>query len=256
MNSINSAIGFSVRAPLPVTGSYNFRDLGGTPLINGGTVNSGKVFRSDALHNVDDTGRQFLKQLGITRIVDLRRGAELQEMPSAVEREGIEILHTPILSAAATNEQLIRIDNLDLASIYDMMLDTRGSELTRAAMHVATAPKPVLFHCTAGKDRTGVLAALILEAVGADRRAVIADYAATSSNLAGEWADVMLATEDALSLKARGIDFVTIATQSPAALMETLLDRLDRQYGGAEEYLRSHGLARSSLDALRAKLTD
>ena len=84
-------------------------------------------------------------------------------------------------------------ENLDLAGIYDMMIDTRGANLARALTQVATAPGPVVFHCTAGKDRTGVLAALILEVVGADRQAIVADYSATAVNLAGDWAETMLA---------------------------------------------------------------
>jgi len=218
-------------------------------------VNSNQVFRADALHKVDDVGRALLRDLGISRIVDLRRTDELDEMPSAVDRETIEIVHTPILSDAASSHQLMLGENLDLAGIYDMMIDTRGANLARALTQVATAPGPVVFHCTAGKDRTGVLAALILEVVGADRQAIVADYSATAVNLAGDWAETMLASHDVPSLAAAGVDIVTIITQSPAPLMEALLERLDREYGGAEEYLKLHGLRSDDLTALRTKLT-
>ena len=88
-----------------------------------------------------------------------------------------------------------------------------GSEVhpahaAHAARRVAHAEGPVVFHCTAGKDRTGVLAALMLAAVGADRGAIVADYAATSANLAGEWARKMLADHDIPALEVE--DLVTL----------------------------------------------
>lgn len=241
---------------IPVSGTYNFRDLGGIPLGDGGVVAPGRVFRSDGFQGLDDAGRLHLAELGIRRIVDLRHDHELSEMPSAIDREVIEIVHVPVFEAASTAEQLEQMTGLDLAAIYDGMIATRGARLALAAEHIAHAEGAVVFHCAAGKDRTGVLAALILETVGARRDAVVADYAATADNLAGEWAERMLAGKDIAALEAMGIDIVGITTQSPAPLMEALLARIDAEFGGAAAYLEAHGLSAAAAEALRDKLTD
>ncbi|WP_051297764.1 tyrosine-protein phosphatase [Brevibacterium album] len=204
------------RPPLPVVGTHNFRDLGGLPLTGGGTVRTGRVFRSDALHLLDDAGRAHLRALGVRRIVDLRHDGELAQMPSALDRAEVEVVHAPVFAAAAVEAQLAPDATLDLAEIYRMMIETRGTQLALAAGHVVLSPGPVVFHCTAGKDRTGVLAALLLDAVGVRREAVVADYAATAANLAGAWAQQALAGRDIAAAEAAGVDIVGIATQSPA----------------------------------------
>lgn len=267
---------FTANPALPVIGTYNFRDLGGIPLTGGGTTAPGRVFRSDAFHEVDDAGRALLAELGVTRLVDLRHDQELLDMPSAVDLDLVEILHTPVFEAAAISAQAEVVEEqaeeraeelaegtpaeetsfpaLDLGGIYDVMLDECGANLTLAAQRVARAEGPVVFHCTAGKDRTGVLAALLLSAVGAERDAIVADYAATSANLAGEWARKMLADYDIPALEAQGVDIVGITTQSPGHLIEAVLDRLENEFGGAVAYLDSHGFTAEDLAALRGTL--
>lgn len=239
---------------IPVSGTYNFRDLGGIPLRGGGSIARGRVYRSDGLQGLDEAGRAHLAELGVTRLIDLRRAEELERMPSAVDPAAVEIVHVPIFDEAAPDRQAEQLERLDLAVIYDVMIATRGRQFAAAAEQIARTPGGVVFHCAAGKDRTGVLAALILDAVGAERDAVIADYAATAANLAGEWAERMLAGQDIPALEAAGIDIVGITTQSPAALIEEILARVDAEYGGGAAYLTTHGLPADALEALRAKL--
>lgn len=239
---------------LPVAGTYNFRDLGGIPLRDGGFTATGRVYRSDAFHTLDDAGRGSLAELGVTTLVDLRRQAELDQMPSAIDGTPIAIVHVPIFDEAAPDRQLDRPEMLDLERIYDVMVGTRGAQFALAARHIARAEGSVVFHCTAGKDRTGVLAALILDAVGAEREAIIADYAATAANLAGEWAERMLAGHDLRAMEEAGVDIVGITTQSPAPLIRAVLERVDAEHGGGAAYLSAHGLTASDLEALRTLL--
>jgi protein-tyrosine phosphatase len=108
-------------------------------------------------------------------------------------------------------------------------------------------------HCTAGKDRTGVSVALVLDAVGAERAAVVADYAASAANLAGPWADGMRAMITAMGVPLTP-EIDTLVTATPPAAIEQALAWVDAQ-GGAAEYLQSGGLTDAELDALRARLT-
>ncbi|MCQ9388213.1 tyrosine-protein phosphatase [Brevibacterium sp. 50QC2O2] len=241
------------RVRIPIAGTYNFRDLGGITLADGRLVPSGRVFRSDGLQRLDVAGRAALRRLGVGRIIDLRRPQEVSGQPSAIDPQFQQIIHAPIADDAALDQQTtIR----PLAEIYQRMIESCGQRLAHAATAVAESPGPVVFHCTAGKDRTGVLAALILDALGADRHAVIADYASTATNLAGEWTQLTL---DYLA-HSSGADIgdpvlIEMVTASPAALITATLERVDEEYGGGAEYLRAHGLSPTALQRLRTTLS-
>ncbi len=111
----------------------------------------------------------------------------------------------------------------------------------------------VLVHCTAGKDRTGLVVALALLAAGVDRAEVVADYALTSANLAGPWADAMLARMREAGAEI-GPDLEEIVTASPAELMEAVIARWDAEWGSPSGYLRAYGFTDADLAALTAAL--
>jgi protein-tyrosine phosphatase len=111
----------------------------------------------------------------------------------------------------------------------------------------------VLVHCTAGKDRTGVAVALMLDAAGAERDAIVADYASSQANLAGPWAESMLGTITAMGVPITD-SLRTLVTATPPAAIEQALTWVDGE-GGAAAYLQSGGLSDSELDALRGRLT-
>jgi protein-tyrosine phosphatase len=111
----------------------------------------------------------------------------------------------------------------------------------------------VLVHCTAGKDRTGVAVALLLDAIGADRDAIIADYTSSEQNLSGEWAAGMFALLEMMGApRTPQLDALIAATPSEA--ITEALDWVDREHGGSAAYLRSGGLTDRELAALRARL--
>ncbi len=112
----------------------------------------------------------------------------------------------------------------------------------------------MLVHCTAGKDRTGVAVALLLDAVGAERDAVIADYSASEANLAGAWAARMFAMIDAMGVP-RTPELDALIAATPPAAIEEALAWVEREYGGSAAYLRAGGLTEHELGALRSRLT-
>lgn len=235
-----------------VPGLYNLRDTGGYRAATG-TSRWGKLFRSDALHRIDDTGRARLAELGVTHVIDLRGSGERLAAPSALEGIDATVHHLPVFDDASPDAQVAKLTALE--PVYAHMVDERGPQLARAIKVIADAgaDDAVLVHCTAGKDRTGLVVAFALRAAGVDRDEVVADYAATADNLRGEWADAMLQ-----GLVERGYELtpamVELIVDSPAAIIEALLGRIDAEYGSMAAYLQAQGLTASDLDRLTAAL--
>ena len=237
-----------------VAGLYNLRDTGGYRAA-GGTSRWGKLLRSDALHRIDATGRDRLAEIGVAHIIDLRGGDERATAPSAVDWLEVTVHHLPVFDDADPAAQATT--HVGLVPVYDHIVDERGAQLVDAIRVIIAADDDdaVLVHCTAGKDRTGLVVAFALAAAGVDRDDVVADYAATAENLRGEWSDAMTAV-----FEQRGIELtagmVELITESPAEVLEALLERIDREHGSISAYLLAHGLTPTELERLTAVIID
>ena len=249
-DSIDAPVGPERLHLLP--GLYNLRDTGGYRAA-AGVTRWGKLLRSDALHQIDDSGRARLAEVGIAHIVDLRGEGERQSAPSLIEGLATEVHHIPVFDDAAPPSPAAALAGL--APIYDHIVDERGAQLVAAIRVIAAAgeDEAVLVHCTAGKDRTGIVIALALSAAGVERSEVVADYALTSDNLRGAWADAML---DRVARSGQELTpaIVELISASPAAVMDALLERIEREHGSAAQYLRAHGLRDDELERLTAAL--
>lgn len=234
---------------LNLNGTYNFRDLGGFAAGPGSTTRWHKLYRSDALHQLDDTARDTLRERGLALVIDLREQYELDEAPSALAGVGHRVQHLPVFDGALDPDS----PHLDLAVAYREMIERHGARLTRAVRAIAASGEaPTVVHCTAGKDRTGLVIGLTLAAVGVDQRDVVADYAMTENLLAGEWTDAMTEQMRARGLT-QGVDDDPI-NASPAALMRASLESITQSHGGVREYLLAHGMTAAELDDLRTAL--
>ena len=237
-----------------VAGLYNLRDTGGYRAA-GGTSRWGKLLRSDALHRIDATGRDRRAEIGVAHIIDLRGGDERATAPSAVDGLEVTVHHLPVFDDADPAAQATT--HVGLVPVYDHIVDERGAQLVDAIRVIIAADDDdaVLVHCTAGKDRTGLVVAFALAAAGVDRDDVVADYAATAENLRGEWSDAMTAV-----FEQRGIELtagmVELITESPAEVLEALLERIDREHGSISAYLLAHGLTPTELERLTAVIID
>lgn len=237
-----------------VAGLYNLRDTGGYRAA-GGTSRWGKLLRSDALHRIDATGRDRLAEIGVAHIIDLRGGDERATAPSAVDGLEVTVHHLPVFDDADPAAQATT--HVGLVPVYDHIVDERGAQLVDAIRVIIAADDDdaVLVHCTAGKDRTGLVVAFALAAAGVDRDDDVADYAATAENLRGEWSDAMTAV-----FEQRGIELtagmVELITESPAEVLEALLERIDREHGSISAYLLAHGLTPTELERLTAVIID
>lgn len=236
---------------VPLAGTLNARDLGGLPLRQGGRTRSGKLFRSDAplRWQAEDAAR--LARLGLSTVVDLRERHELDREPNALaSTTGVRVHHVEVWRLIHASG-LEPDDPWDITAFYLAALDHAGAAFAQAVEVLATAPGAALFHCTAGKDRTGVLASLVLEVVGVDRAAIVEDFALTEARIEPIRERLLLDAER------RGIDrrdFVRLLGATPD-LIEPALAHLDRSFGGAEAYLRRHGTSDGTLTRLRSKLS-
>lgn len=256
--------------------THNAREVGGLPTADGGRLASGVLFRSDALAQLTDAGLTALADLRIGTIVDLRTDSERARAADRLPADGsVRFLALPVLGGAMdemvkqlmpaagpvalTAEQIAAIADQvpTLEELYVSILgssSTQFAELGRAVLAASQTDRPgVLFHCTAGKDRTGLAAALLLGVAGVPREAIVADYTLTETNLAGPFSEALtgLITRMGIPLTPR---LTTLATKSPASAIEAALDWIETEHGDAAGYLRSGGLSADEVEALRGVL--
>lgn len=234
-----------------VSGSFNTRDLGGYRTKHG-KLAWRKTFRSGNMCKVDQSGILALKQLGVTRIIDLRSQKERDAEPDPIKAgDNIELISIPLFDDLNPNQLPSGGALLDL---YLDALQTNGPTFVEILRKIGESPNAVLFHCTAGKDRTGLIAALLLSLSGVARDDIINDYAMTAGRIEPLLADLEKAADTFNLNKA---DFMPMLESNPITMAKTL-DWLDSNFGGAEDYVRSHGFTDDDLAQLRARwcLTD
>lgn len=235
---------------LTLTGTLNTRDLGGLPVAGGGVTRSGVFYRSDVPMELSDADLARLAGLGLRTVIDLRQPYELERDPTGlVGRVGLELHNVEIwgLIEEGNNEPA---DRYDITALYIAALDHAGAGLAQAVKLLAQSDGALLFHCTAGKDRTGLVAALVLEAVGVDRDTIVHDFALTHDRI-GPLRERLLA--DAEKNGVPRSDFGRLLGATPD-LIGPALTHLAEQHGGAVAYLRRHGVTDAELARLRKKL--
>jgi protein-tyrosine phosphatase len=259
-----------VATHVSLPGTSNLRDLGGTP-VGERVVAPRRLYRAEALVAGDGptlcsiwnpgNGTAY-RALGVRTVLDLRSAAEAvrerSAWPSATEADYVAL---PIDEGGEGDTNYVadiragrrsRFTADDMADYYSLTLRRRGAEFAAGVRVIADADRlPVLVHCAAGKDRTGLLVALVLEALGAEREVVVADYALTGALRP----DRVLAY--AHLFEGTGVDLTDVALlfDSPAEAMSTALERLDAEFGSVAGYLtRACGLELDVLTALRANL--
>lgn len=245
---------------LPLEGGFNLRDMGGYATADGRTVRRGMLFRSGIMSMLTEADERYLAGLGIATVCDLRRPGERLRDPTRwcepagvfywsrdfTESSGVlgELLRGAVTSPAEVRAKMIYLYSemlVDHAPSYRMMFERL------AAGHV-----PLLFNCSAGKDRTGIGAMLILSALGVPRDAIVEDYLLTN----------VYADFSRMFAHSGGGGFEEEARVDPAVLAPLLaadadylaaaFGSLDRDHGGIDAYLSSLGVDA----AVRARLQD
>ena len=236
---------------LPVPGCVNFRDLGGYPNRSGQTVRWRRLFRSDALQDIPPDAAPFVtRELAVKLVVDLRNTDEAQrDGRGPLPDMGAQYRHFPLLEERGfppfTGGDVVE----RLSTTYQWLVHNSGPRVAAAINAIAAADgNAAVFHCSAGKDRTGLLAALILEVLGVDPETIKSDYLLTNQAVDG-----ILRRIKAMQPQA------SPTTQSLAAqpiAFQRFHDTLHQEYGGAEPYLQRHGVTPETLNQLRRNLLE
>ncbi|TQS46016.1 tyrosine-protein phosphatase [Cryptosporangium phraense] len=228
---------------LPLPGTYNVRDAGGYATADGGTVRTGLLIRADGLAGLDDEGRATLADLGVRTVIDLREGAEVEIAADALGDLPVTYRHLPAFAGLDARER-----PKSLADAYNLMVDQCGDALAGIVGALAEpGALPAVVHCTAGKDRTGTVIAIVHALLGVSPTDIETDYAMTAENLSTGFADKIRATMPA----GEHTDaMLKDMLDCPPELIRATLARI----GNVEEYLVAHGLDRAAVARLREEL--
>jgi protein-tyrosine phosphatase len=238
-------------------GCFNFRDLGGYPAMDNRTVRRGCLYRSDALHRLTERGTKTFSALGIATVIDLRAPAEVDRRawrpPAGWSGRW---LHIPLRQAVPdwTGYSEAQLEAPDFASVHYLETAERGQDALRAVIETLAEPArlPTVFHCAAGKDRTGIVAALILTLLGVPAQQVADDY--VLSDIATERWEA--------SIAAGGHDDTQTAWAyvPPAMLtadrqtMTAFLTRIMQAHGTPDGFATANGITSATLRRLRDNL--
>ena len=244
---------------LPLPGGVNFRDMGGYRTNDGRLVRWGQVYRAGSLAELSDEDVAYLQRLGLRLSCDLRSPDEVADHPDRLP-PGAEARHLPIAAEVGRLRRAVtllrkrhRIQEL-LQQVYTVMIDQNGP-IFAGVIRTAADPahRPLVIHCTAGKDRTGLAAALMLLALGVPEETVIADY--TLSNQAFDiLAGRMRPEMERLYAFGFGEVQVRPFLLAEARTLAGALAHLRRRYGSVEWYLLRAGLDEATLERLRETL--
>ena len=231
---------------LPFEGVNNFRDMGGYPLAQGRRVKEGLLFRSDHFSNLTDTDYQLLEKLGIKTVIDLRSHSERDLSPNRFEPTVIQEIHLPINVVGANVNELIRqmhAGELDMQFARQFLLDANIAfihDFTQTFKEffqylLDENNYPLVFHCSAGKDRTGFCAAISLICLGADLDTVFHDYLATN-HCTAEYIENYVNDMVAQGMKTPP-DVVTAMLQVQEEFLQTAFDVAIEKHSSVEQYL-------------------
>lgn len=240
--------------PITLQGASNFRDVGGYMTQDGQRVRRGRVFRSDHLAGLTDADVTRLQALGVGHSLDFRGESESAATPYAiagVQRIALTIEPTVVARMKAlvaqgivpTTEETVELMRETYRDFVNRNADTFG----RFLKHLLEQPTPQVFHCTAGKDRTGFAAALLLSALGVDQATIEHDYLLTNQ--------LYRRNPDA---EGPGPEHVMqVIWQVQPAFLHAAYDAIDKHHGGMNDYLRGPvGLTSQDLEALRGLMLE
>ncbi|WP_376701565.1 tyrosine-protein phosphatase [Listeria booriae] len=230
---------------IPLEGCFNFRDLGGYVNTAGKTVKWGKLYRSSLLTNITEKDKDTLEKLGVSWICDLRSTSEIAAKPTPALAH-IKNRHIPIGTAKNESTESQKIDIPDDHRVYEPLMGesyrvfAQSKDGFREIFNdiIEKEEVPFLFHCTAGKDRTGVLGALLLKLLDVPENTILADYELTNQyadNILGEMQGLVNAfsnSEKKINLE----NFRPMAEARPAYL-EIAFDEMQKEYGSVDAYL-------------------
>jgi protein-tyrosine phosphatase len=246
----------AVHAPrvIPLQGAQNFRDIGGYRTADGRRVKWGLIYRSADLSKLTEADLAILNSLGVQTVFDLRSTSERRSAPDVFAGRSITVtldyeINTQAISSALRSRPTAESLRSALSTTYPVLLTSLQPEYRQLFNELLGGKDATIYHCTAGKDRTGMATALILSALGVPRETIFADYlmsnrfyhpAANATPMGGlppELSAVLMSVDE--------------------SYLQAFFDSIDAQYGSVDNYLdKALGVDAAKIARLRAVYTE
>jgi protein-tyrosine phosphatase len=206
----------------------------------------GVLVRSDSIVHLTPVGREAMVAYGVTTVIDLRTADELQRAPNpCADSAGVAYRHLPLIDDSG----MVGLGELSgMFQRYLWMLDCRPEAFRAILEAVAAADRGVVFHCFAGKDRTGLVAAMLLSISGVPDDAIAADFAETDAQLSLRYQEWLAAATPERRSEMRE------ELSCPPDRILGVLDHVQRRWGGVHGYMAAAGMTPTTIDQLSAKL--
>ena len=233
---------------LPFTGAHNFRDLGGYKTEDGRTVKWGKIYRSDNLHSLTDEDLKYMKRLNIKSVVDFRSLEERESEPDRLNPDMTQVLLPINFQPKELDDDSIKniikdltfgdLDSSNLLRDFNIVIVEEFAEEYKNFFRyiIENNAEPLVFHCTAGKDRAGFASAMILTILGVPREKVIEDYLLTNTYVKDHVDDKMLEIELKTFFRA-DTDNLRKINLVEERYIQAAFDTIDSKWGGMDRYI-------------------
>lgn len=229
-------------------GPSNVRDLGGLPTTDGGVTRLGRFYRADGLHELSRPDLARFEELDIGLVIDLRSQAEREALPDAVDSVHVPLIADTGATPPSFDAMTTAADGMAyLTHVYRSLIEEAAPAIGRVIELLSGVDRPAVFHCTAGKDRTGVIAALMLDLAGVPRQVILEEYAHSAS--ARRAAHV---AESMARMLGRGLapEAAAGVLGAPPEVMDSTLDLVRARAGSTERYLVEHAAVPADAVAL------
>tara|TARA_A100001015_G_C15012364_1_gene723758 strand:+ start:434 stop:1336 length:903 start_codon:yes stop_codon:yes gene_type:complete len=248
---------------LPFTGAHNFRDLGGYKTEDGRALKWGKIYRSDDLHLLTDEDLKYLSRLNIKSVVDFRSDEERESEPDRLNPDMTQLLLPIKFQPEELDDETLKnlmknltfgtLDSSNLLRDFNIVIvKDFATEYKKFFRHVIeNNAEPIVFHCTAGKDRAGFASAMILTVLGVPREKVIEDYLLTNTYVKDHVDSEMLEIELKTFFRA-DTDNLRKINLVEERYIQAAFDTIDSEWGGMDNYI-SGALGLSEEDILKLK---
>ena len=235
---------------------HNFRDMGGYPTLDGRTTQWRKLFRADALYRLAGTDVDAIRPLGLRTVIDLRTTEELElrgRFP--VDDHPIDFHHVQVMDATWDHPESAEADVAEfLARAYQRMLTDLPGKFAEAVERLGAADAlPAVFHCAAGKDRTGITAMLVLGILRVPTEHIVADYALTRE---GTQRMRVWAQRESPELWARLADTPSAFMAAEPEAMRKVIAGIEAAHGTIRDYALHIGIQPATLARLEAELLE